>query len=108
MRGAKLRHRISVQTKTTTRTDDGGYSEGYAHSFYTRASILGLMGKEFFESAQLQSTISHKIRVRYDSSTSTIKPDDLIVWDSRDFNITSAVPDERNKEIVIMATEVLS
>ena len=101
----RRRHKISVQAPTETRSDVGGYTDGYAHSFYVKGNILGLAGKEYFAAGQTQGSETHKITVLKNTNTETMTLDYRMVWDSRNFNLISIVSDERGREYIIMAAE---
>ncbi len=67
-------------------------------------SLSGILpGREFYDSALINSEVSSRIVIRY---TSDIKPNYRIVFGSRTFQIKSVIDiDERNKEMNVMVTE---
>ena len=105
MRAGKLKHRIEVQAPTNSRADDGGTATSWATEATRWGSIDAISGREFFEAAQTQSRVTHRIRMRfYDGLTSDYR----LVWDGRAFEIDSVVDvGGRGRETVIMAIETV-
>jgi len=65
--------------------------------------IMPLSGRELLEFGAVASNVSHRIIMRYRSNLTT---DNRIVWDSRQFNIKSALNlDEEQKIIELLAME---
>lgn len=133
MRIGPLRHRVKIQTPVITRDDCGGAIETWedfaapASGVYTDPAIAGaetdsgttgvlttltstfyasiepLIGREYMAAKQMQADVTHKIRMRYiPGLTTTMR----IVFGTRVFEIESILNvQERNRELVIMATE---
>lgn len=103
MRIGPLNKRITVETYTKTRDVYGSEVKIWAIFTTVWASVEPLIGKEYIASKQMQAEVSHKIRVRY---LAGLLPTMRIQWDGRTFTIDSILNvQERNKEIVIMASE---
>ena len=62
----KLRHRITFQTKSAG--DDWGTSATWTPSNTVYADIQPLSGEELTDAQQLDSKVTHSVRVRYLSS----------------------------------------
>ena len=83
------RNRISIQQKTMTDTAYGGQAVDWVINGTYWAQIKPLSGSEVFRSQQLQSKVTHKILIRYQSDFANTKDFAAfrIVYDSRIFNI---------------------
>lgn len=108
MRSGRLRHRITVQTPTQATDDRGAPTDTWA-TYATRwAAVEPLSGREYFGAQQIASDITHQIRVRHDTVTGAINPKMRISYDSRTFDIESAInTGERDREVVLMCRERL-
>lgn len=114
MRAGLLRHRITIQKQSFTRNNYGEKVGVWNDNINVWAQIQPLRGREYFESQQVQSAVSHRIRMRYRtlSDGSLITPKERIKWvhpktgDDRYFEINSIInPDERNVYLDLMCTE---
>jgi len=105
MEAGALRHRIAIQENTSTENSRGEKVPGWTTYYQCWASVADLSGREFFEANQSQSQISTEIRMRYKSG---ITPQMRVVFGSRAFEIVSvANPMGRNKELVLLCTEMV-
>ena len=103
MRAGRLRHVITIEQSTKTDNTLGEPIETWATFKQVRAQITPINGKEYFAASQIQSTVSHKVKIRY---TSGITTDMRINFNGRYFDIESIINfQERNKEIEMMVTE---
>mgnify|MGYP002813343007 CR=1 FL=1 len=103
MRIGPLRARVRIRTYTTSRDAYGAEVEAWVDFADVWASIEPLIGREFMAAKQITAEISHKIRMRYIEG---LLPTMTILWGDREFEIVSIINvSERNKEILIMATE---
>jgi len=103
MRSGLLRHWVTIRTYTKTRDEYGAEIETWADFADTWASVEPLIGREYMAAKQISAEVSHKIRMRYIAG---LLPTMRIAWGSREFEIVSIINvQERNQEIVIMATE---
>lgn len=103
MRAGRLRHRLSLQSPTITNTSTGTITESWGTTATIWGSVEPLRGREFYDSALINSDITSRIVVRY---TSDIEPNYKIVFGTRTFLIVSIIDiDERNKEMNLMVTE---
>ena len=101
-----LREYVSVEAKAKTRDSYGGETETWTHSWYEWCSIRGIIGKEYWEASQLQSNLTHKIRMRYNTSTAAISPSThRLKYDDRVFDIETVIPDVRHSEINLVCCE---
>jgi SPP1 family predicted phage head-tail adaptor len=102
----EMRHHLTIQSLATTPTAEGDTLDTPVTVAKVWARIMPLSGSEKFVAAMQQDTSSHKINCRY---VSGITPKmRAIRADGRVFNFTSVNNvDERNRELEILATEVL-
>lgn len=103
MRVGRLRHRAELQQKVTV--SDGGGGEAVQWTpvrtgwFYIRP----LSVVQSLENMRRNTTTTHEITARY---ADDIGPDNRLVYQGRAFNIDGVRnTDERNREMVLLATE---
>ena len=99
-----MRQQVTIQAYRKSRDSYGAEVETWI-DLHTGvwASIEPLIGREYMAAKQLTAEVSHKIRIRYIAG---LLPTMRIAWGDREFEIISIINvAERNKEIVIMATE---
>jgi SPP1 family predicted phage head-tail adaptor len=104
LRIGALRHQVTIQSYTKSRDSYGGEVETWT-DLHTGvwASVEPLIGREYLAAKQVQAEVSHKVRMRYIAG---LLPAMRIVWGTRTFEIESILNvQERNRELVIMATE---
>lgn len=103
MRAGRLRFKVKIEKTTQTFGSPGVTTDVWSTFATVWADIQPATGKEFFSSAELQSEVTHQIRIRQlDGVTTKMR----IVYNSRIFKIESVLNrDERNKELVFMCTE---
>ncbi len=105
MRAGLLRHRVDLQAPTQTRGPAGGVVETFATVQTVYASVEPIGGKEFFAAQQVQSDLSHRIRLRWRPDlTPTTKW--RVRYDGRDFDIEQVIEMfERMREWHLMCKE---
>ena len=108
MRAGTLRNLVNVQTATLSQSAVGDITETWTTSFQTWANIVPDRGVEYIDATQTQSVVTHKIYIRYDSSTATITPSYRINHDSKNYKIESALYDPRKTMITLLATEEIT
>ena len=105
MQAGKLRHRLALQSATTTRDTYGAEVETWSTYDTVWGSVEPLRGTERIFAQQVNAKVTHKIRVR---SNSSITVQHRILFDSRYFYINSVInPDERNIEIELICSEAV-
>lgn len=105
MRIGSLRHRITIQKFDKVDDGGGGYEETWVAVATVSASVSPLQGKERYEAQQIQSSLSHKIKMRYRDG---ILPTMRVLFGARIFNIISVIdPDERHRELDLLCEEVI-
>lgn len=104
MNAGELRHRVILQAKTVTRGNYGEEVIVWRDIATIWAKIEPLSGREYFQSQQMQSEISHKITIRYRED---VKADWQMVYGTRIFNILSVMnTEERKRELILMCREM--
>ena len=102
MRIGRLKHRVTVQSKTT---QDGPYGEPqvtWNDVVTTWAAVEPLRGREFFEAQADQSETEVRIVMRHRE----IATDDRIVHQGKVYDIQSIInPDEVDHMLEIMCTQ---
>lgn len=104
-----LRHRITIQTDGTPVPDgDGGYTQAPQVFATAWASITPATARDLERvvSGTVMASASHLIRLRYLSGVTTQMK---VLFGSRTFSITGVMnPEERNRELVLTAVEVVT
>ena len=104
----KLRHRVLLQSCTGAADDYGDplYSNDgqWTPEAAVWAAIDPVSGKEFYAAEQAQSSVSHKIRLRYRPGVSAAW---RVLYGSRVFRILSVIDwEERHESLLLMVQEV--
>jgi SPP1 family predicted phage head-tail adaptor len=108
MRAGTLRHSIVLQSPTGTLDSFGERNTTWNDVATVRASINPITTREQFLAQQAQSSVTHKVTVRYGSEISTIDSSWRVLFGSRVFVIQGIRNiDERNKTIELLCEEGL-
>jgi len=109
MRAGTLRRRITIQKKRIDKNTKGEQTVSWEDDATIWGAIWPLRGTEYFASQQIQSSVSHKIRIRYRTleDDTKITPNCRIKHNTnRYFNIISVIdPDERHIHLDLMCSE---
>lgn len=107
MRAGQLNKKVTVQSYTSAANSFGEMIETWSTYATRNASVEPLQGREFWAAQQLNSEVTSKIRLRYDSITGAITPKMRVQWDSRTFKIHSVINvNQRNREVQLMCSEL--
>jgi len=114
MRAGRLRHRVSLYRPTTATANEYGETVGEPEKVRSNAidgdywaEIAPASGGETQSGDQTQASVSHTIRLRYDPNLRPL-PSWKVVYHARSFEVLSWVlVDERNREILISAREMV-
>ena len=102
----KLRHRIELQEKTTGRDSFGSEVEQWNTKATVWASVEPIAGREYFLAQQVQSEVTHRIRIRYYAG---LQSDWRIRFGTKLFDILSIIDfEERHVEMQIMCKEFVT
>jgi len=102
----KLRHVVEIQEATRARTASGGFEFTWSKVTERRASIAPLRGREYFEAAQSQGELTHKVTMRpYDGLTGQHR----LKFGTRILETVSVIDaEERGRMMVVMCREAVS
>ena len=104
MRTGLMRRRVTIRTNARVPDGMGGYTETPTDVAGIPARIEPLEGREQLMAMQTGMVRPHRIvmRYRYDLTGAT-----LLLYQGRRFDVKSVVdPEERHREIVILAEEI--
>lgn len=107
LRAGDLRHRITIQSRTTSRGSKGDIPETWSDfAPNVPAAIRPLSSRELIAAANVQSSTSHEITIRYmPGITAAMRA----IYNGRIFNLGPPInTEERNIELCIPATEGLN
>lgn len=101
MRSGRLDRRIILKQYGETKDAVGGITESYTDVATVWAEKLDLRGRDFFATAQINSDITTKFRIRYRAD---INNSWRISVDGKDYDLTSVAEIGRREGLEIMAT----
>ena len=103
MRAGKLRHRVTIQSRTVAADTVGHPVETWATLASVSADILPMGGAEPFHSDQFDARVSHDITIRYRTD---VTPNMRVVWGSKTLDVEAVMdPDGRRRSLRILALE---
>jgi SPP1 family predicted phage head-tail adaptor len=101
---SRLRHKIMIQQVARSPDGSGGRLENWTTFATVFAGVEPLRGKEMYDHQQIQSEITHRIRIRYRSG---VTPKMRVSFEGRIFRILSVINIfERDREMQLMCQEV--
>ena len=103
----KLRHRLDIQNCATSsgETQDtfGEPIRTWTTSETVWASVEPLTGRERFQAQQVQPEVTHKVKMRYNTS---VNAKSRLLYGSRVLQVEAVMnPEERNAEFEILCKE---
>ncbi|MDD5406009.1 MAG: phage head closure protein [Sulfurovaceae bacterium] len=105
MRIGPLNRLITIEQKAQTRDALGGVAAGWSEFTKAWAAINPVSGSSRYVSAERHSEATHQITIRW---VNGVTPKMRVVYGIRVFEIISALNiAERNKQMIIVAKEVL-
>jgi SPP1 family predicted phage head-tail adaptor len=103
MRAGALRHRVSIQSESSTLDSYGEPTSGWSTDTTVSASIDSVSGAERDIGEGLAGIVTHRIVMRYNTSVS---PKKRLLFGSRVFGIVSVLNfEERNEFFTILCKE---
>ena len=107
MRAGKLRHRVTLSSKTATTDEYGGPVEVWTDvATNIPASVEPLSGRELVNAQTVNAEITTRITMRYRAGVIAAN---RITFDGKFYNLFSVVdPELRHRELIIMASEGLN
>jgi SPP1 family predicted phage head-tail adaptor len=104
MQAGKLRHRITIQEPVTARNNYGEAITTWTAVATVWASVEPLSGREFFAAEHVQSEVTHRVRMRWQSG---ITPDMRVLFEGRVLKIEAVINySERRTDLQLMCQEV--
>lgn len=98
-----LRQRLYLQQESLGADTGGGGALSWTTIATLWAAVEPFSGKEALQAGRISGSITHRIRLRYDSSVTTAM---RFLWGSRVFNIRDIRNiNERNRVMEILAEE---
>lgn len=107
MNPGELRHRITIESQTSTKNSYGEIIKTGSWETYrsTWAAIKPIDGKQFFAVETVNSELTHEIKFRYHSG---ITPDMRVKFGSRYFEVLTVInSNESNAELKLMCRELV-
>jgi SPP1 family predicted phage head-tail adaptor len=113
MLAGRLRDRITIQARPTTKDAAGLRSGAWANVGFlvaVPAWVEELQGNELINAQALVAEVTIRVTIRgYLNWRSDIKPECRVLFGTRVFDIKDALnPDGRNREIEMMCTEIVA
>jgi SPP1 family predicted phage head-tail adaptor len=105
MRSGSLRHRIVIERRGSGQTASGQQVHTWTTFWPCAAEVTPIAGREFFAAKQINSEITHSIRIRYKSG---IDARMRVNFKGRIFELMSPPIDklEKNHELILMCKEL--
>lgn len=101
----KLRHRVALQSPTTTRSSTGAALVAYSTTATVWAAVEPLSGREYLASSQTQNEVTTRIVIRYYSG---VAPSWRVVFGSKTYTVEAVInDDERDRHMQLMCKEAL-
>lgn len=101
----QMRHRVTIQQTSSGVDGMGGETERWVDGATVWAKVQPLSGSELFRAQQIESTVSHKITIRYGA---VIDPTKRIRHGSKLFEIHTVIDvDETHKYIELLCSETV-
>ena len=107
MKAGALRHLLTLQSSSTSTSRSGEATISYTTEGKAWGSVEPLSGRELEWARQSVANVSHRIRLRYNPNYS-VAPNWRCTFGSRAFYFASVLNmDERNRELEILAVEIV-
>lgn len=104
MRAGKLRHRVEIQERATSRDAHGNPVETWSTAAPVFASVEPLTGNEKLTQQKITASVTHKITIR----ARTVTPRSRVLFDGRVFDVNSSLDlEERGREVHLFCTEAV-
>lgn len=99
----KLRHRVTIQSESTTADGGGGFTLAWTDVTTVWAAVEPLKGAERLRGQQLEAAVTHKITIRHRSDVTTKQ---RLKFGTRLFNVRAVInPDERDRWLELLCEE---
>jgi len=105
MEAGKLRHRVTIQSKTVVQDAYGEETITWGTFATVWANVEPLRGREFLEGRQVMAEVSTRITMRYYAG---VKPEMRAVYGSITYDILAVIHVEsREREMQLMCQEIV-
>lgn len=103
MQAGRLRHRVIIQSAVEARNAYGEAIKTWSTVATVYASVEPIRGREMFDAEQVQSEVTHRVRLRYRPGlTSQMR----LLFNARTFEVQTVINvNERNREVQLMCKE---
>lgn len=99
-----LNKRLTIRTNTPATDDGGGLVDSFANDVTVWGSVKPLRGAERQRAMAVDASISHMVRIRYNSRLDSA---DQITYNSRTFRVSTPINvDEASRVAEVMVSEV--
>jgi len=99
----ELRHRVTIESQTTTRDDYGGEVPTWATVATVWAAVEPLAGREFMDGRRQEAEINTRIRLRYRSG---LVPGMRVTWGDHVYDIEAVIERKsQRREVWLMCRE---
>ena len=100
----KFRHRMMLQVASESRDGAGSLVKTWTDLVAVMAAIEPLQGRALHDARQIQTDISNRVVIRYDSTIADLSPEDFrFTFRSKYYDVLYVTnTDERNRELVCM------
>lgn len=105
MSAGKMDRRITLQR--ASETDDGFSSAGektWSDLATVWAEVEQISDGERWRAGAVEATVTHRFRIRYSSAVSDLGPEDRVLYQGREFNISAVKELGRRKKLEITAS----
>jgi len=107
MRAGRLRDTAIVQRRGSTVDANGQPDTTWTVLDTVRCAVEPLNGSEYFTASGEGSSVSTRVRIRYNATIATLSPADRLVIGSTNYDIISVInPQNRSREFVLMCSVI--
>lgn len=101
---SKLRKKIDIQRSTSTQNSFGEDVKTWVDFAINRwARVETLSGKEFFQAQRIVGEVDTRFTIRF---IPRVKEKMRVIYGGNPYDIQSALPDERNKELELLCKRI--
>jgi len=105
MESGRLRHRVTLQERSSSVDGFGQPLDDWADVLTTWATVQPVSGREFQEGVQVEAEITHKVWLRWRAGVAP-KPTMRLLFEGRKFEIVSVVNvNERKRMWLLLCKE---
>jgi len=98
-----LKHRVTLQNPTKTRSASGSASLGWGTVATVWACVRGMSGRDVIMAAQAQALVTHKVTIRYRND---VNSQTRLLYDGRVFEVVVALERSCQTGLELLCREV--